>query len=1008
MNSLITLGSLQLTGGSGPILPGRRKVLALLACILRRSPEPVSRAELTRLFWPDRSDTHGKQSLRQALAEIRAVVGDALESDAESVLLDPAACTLDLRQFEEAVRLERWDEAAHLWGGDFLNGLEGVGGDAWVAWLGTERTALRRLAATTFESLLAVAERREERKAAAEWAHKWCDVAPLDERACTARIRALVRLGRPVDAAVCYEAFVRRVHAESHATPSAEFEALRQTFAANRAAPADKVVVRGRVTLSGVAQLSVDARSVAEATAVVSTPARPELLQTISGVTSFSFRNAIQELVEHGIVREAEGGGYEYTSDENRERIYRVISGDRRASLQRAAAQHLAPAPSPAVRAAPRPRAAPRQFRIPRKPLLFAGGFVAVVALVAGVNWAADIATASSLELEAGSTVLLADFRDDADPDLAYAVNTAASVGLKQSRHVAVYTPPRTATPAADQSAHVRDVARREGIPRIISLDIRRTDSVLQVAARLLDGSSGEVLGEETVDTRRTQLVDDLDGLLRRVRVALGENESVVRDSSRPLREVTSPSIDALSSYAEGLSAWGADRRDEARVAWERALEQDSSFALAELALANDAFGREDHASGERWARRAVEHADRLTALDALRARQMVAMREARFDEAVKLATEIATRAPSSDAWFDVASVHEAAGRCADAGTALERAIALDSANTRARLMQLGCAVDQGNTALALRTLDTIQRIDADALSPATAARYRGLALVRAGRLDEADTAFARMRAGTLSDSAYAHRWSAQVAMLRGRYGVALGELQEATRLFRRDGDASDLFANLVLETSAFVAIGGRTRASELIDEAYAVATTRGITAMGYFQVGHLMARIGRINGAREALRVASQRAEPGNEADQWAVRLLTASIHLVERNAPAALETLGDSAAPRQLEPWRLAIRSDANALLGQHDAAAAAAAELAGEWHFGTNAQDEWLRSTLRMARASEATGDTTAARSAYKAYIDRWKDADVFLVELATAQRNFQRLGGAMVVSSTSGRD
>ena len=57
-------------------------------------------------------------------------------------------------------------------------------------------------------------------------------------------------------------------------------------------------------------------------------------------------------------------------------------------------------------------------------------------------------------------------------------------------------------------------------------------------AARLIDGTSGEVLGEETVETRRVRLVDDLDRLLRKVRVTLGESAEIVRDSSRLLREV--------------------------------------------------------------------------------------------------------------------------------------------------------------------------------------------------------------------------------------------------------------------------------------------------------------------------------------------------------------------------------------------------------------------------------------------------------------------------------------
>ena len=72
------------------MLAGRRKILALLACLLRRAPESVRRAELAALLWNDRNENYAKQSLRQALAELRPILGDALLADNDSVLVDAA------------------------------------------------------------------------------------------------------------------------------------------------------------------------------------------------------------------------------------------------------------------------------------------------------------------------------------------------------------------------------------------------------------------------------------------------------------------------------------------------------------------------------------------------------------------------------------------------------------------------------------------------------------------------------------------------------------------------------------------------------------------------------------------------------------------------------------------------------------------------------------------------------------------------------------------------------
>ena len=980
------------------------------------------RSELAELLWADRRETQSKQSLRQALAELRAIFGDALMADADAVLLDPEACWFDARAFEDAVREHRHDDAARLWCGDFLSGLDGVGGEAWTIWLNEERNRLRQAAATVFQALYEANEQRDDRKVAMDWSQRWCDVAPLDESAHRARIQALVRAGRPVDAAVTFEGFVRRLHNEKGASPSAEFEALREVFAAGRAAPVDKVVIRGTVTISGLTQLGVDARAIAEAAAVIDGVADAATLQAISHITSFSFKFAIAELVQHGILAAAGDGKWEFTSPENRERVLSVISRHRRENLERRVAERLGIPLDPkrtGQRRPVMPKVSSPRIDTPRTPVqrpavaqraaawmpafrprtLIAAG-IGAISIVFGANWAARVATAGSVELEPGSTVLLEYVSGASDPALAGAVNTAAALGLSQSRHVALYRPSAatrdTATNPPD-AAGLRALAKRERIPRIIALDVTGTDSALRVAARLIDGSSGEVLGEESIETGRSRLVDDLDRLLRKVRVTLGESEEIVRDSSRLLRDVGSASIEALSAYAEGLEAYTADQPDRARAAWGRALERDSSFALAELALANDAFNRSDADAGDRWIRRAIDHAERLTALDALRARQMVALRDKRYSEASALAEQIVKRAPSSQAWFDVATVHVAAGKCAEAVPAFEKAIAADSSNARAYLEIAACSLADGNTALALKSLDDLRRIDSTAVSTTQYALYRGQALARAGRFDEADTAFREMLEAESVDSAGPYRWLAESLMMRGRYGEALPILAHVTRFARQAGDAQELFDDLVLEATAFTAIGGRTRASELIDEAVAVAMSQPLAVTGYFHLGHLMARVGRLNGAREILRQASLRtAQQSDPTSQWAVRLLTASVNLAERNPAEALAALEATGAPAGLEPFRLALLADAYTFAGRHDAALEAARKLSSGWYFGAGVQDEWMRATLRIARVAELAGDTVTARTTYRKFVDRWKDADVFLVELSMAQRSLVRLG------------
>ena len=401
MIQLVTLGTLQLLGDKGPLLAGRRKILALLACLLRRSPESVRRAELAALLWNDRNENYAKQSLRQALAELRPVIGEALIADTEAVLIDPDEIRLDAHAFEQAVSEERWDDAARLWGGDFLQGLDALAGETWSSWLAEERAKLRKSAATVFAAQHQGAMRRDERKAAIDWAQKWCDVAPFDETACSARIAALVRAGRPVDAAVVYENFVRRLHNESQRAPSPEFEALKESFSAGRPAPTDKVLIRGAMTLSGLSQLGMDARAVAEAAAVFGEAADSETLQAISRIGSYSFKFAMAELVQHGIMQSIGNGRWDFSSSASRDQVFAVISKHRRENVERAVAERFGTPVEPKRASTPRRPGVTEKTKRPSRigPIaIAAAGVVAVVAIVA-VKWVTGVTTANAVEL---------------------------------------------------------------------------------------------------------------------------------------------------------------------------------------------------------------------------------------------------------------------------------------------------------------------------------------------------------------------------------------------------------------------------------------------------------------------------------------------------------------------------------------------------------------------------------------------------------------------------------
>jgi DNA-binding SARP family transcriptional activator/tetratricopeptide (TPR) repeat protein len=220
---LQSLGVLRLTGPHGELLHGRRRELVLLVHIGRAATRPCARQQLAELLWPGRGEARARQSLRQALYVLRSALGDALEINAEHVRLVAGAVELDATAFELAVDADRLEEAVARYEGEFLAGLEDVGGETYRAWLEAEREALRRRLAWSLERLVGAATQRRAWDEAVRWAERWASAGPFDETAHTRLVQALVASHRTAEAMARYAAFEARLREELEAQPSAAF-----------------------------------------------------------------------------------------------------------------------------------------------------------------------------------------------------------------------------------------------------------------------------------------------------------------------------------------------------------------------------------------------------------------------------------------------------------------------------------------------------------------------------------------------------------------------------------------------------------------------------------------------------------------------------------------------------------------------------------------------------------------------------------------------------------------
>jgi DNA-binding SARP family transcriptional activator/TolB-like protein len=223
---LRTLGGLRLERDGVEFMSGRRRELALLAYIARSAPRPVPRTSLAALFWGERREARARQSLRQALLELRRVLDDGLEVSADAVGLRPGVVALDVVEVEAALAAERPREAVERCAGEFLPGAEDIGGEVWRAWVDAERAGLRPRLGAAFAHLTAAAEAAGARGEAESWAAAWAAALPWDEPAHARWVETLRANGRAAEAAAQHAMFTARLRGELDIEPSPAWQRL--------------------------------------------------------------------------------------------------------------------------------------------------------------------------------------------------------------------------------------------------------------------------------------------------------------------------------------------------------------------------------------------------------------------------------------------------------------------------------------------------------------------------------------------------------------------------------------------------------------------------------------------------------------------------------------------------------------------------------------------------------------------------------------------------------------
>ncbi len=223
------------------------KVPALLA-YLAATGRAQRRDDLAALLWGEMPDADARNNLRQAIANLRRSLEPHLIVTRDTVELNPEApCTLDVAAFETLLdlapglapeaRIERLQEAAALYVGDFLAGFFVRDAPAFEEWMLAQRARFRELALHALHTLTQRHLDASQYDRAISDATRLLVFDPWREEAHRQLMLTLARTGQRSAALAQYKRCRRLLQEELDVEPSDETTALYERIKASMRGP---------------------------------------------------------------------------------------------------------------------------------------------------------------------------------------------------------------------------------------------------------------------------------------------------------------------------------------------------------------------------------------------------------------------------------------------------------------------------------------------------------------------------------------------------------------------------------------------------------------------------------------------------------------------------------------------------------------------------------------------------------------------------------------------------
>ena len=652
---------------------------------------------------------------------------------------------------------------------------------------------------------------------------------------------------------------------------------------------------------------------------------------------------------------------------------------------------------APAVTNAPRTPGLPSLPGAPRRAraLLIGAPIVTIAIVAAALLWQSQQTPALSEK----DTVVLADFTNrTGDTMFDDTLGEALAVQLRQSPFLNLLSEQQVAATLRQMAREAmapltpdvaREVCQRTSSRATLGGSIASLGSRYLITLRALDCVNGSPLAEEQVQaSSKEEVITALGEATASFREKLGESLDMVQRYDVKIEEATTPSLDALKAYSQGMVTRRTKSDVDSVPFFRRAIEHDPSFALAHARLGTVLSNLGEVDEAVKAATRAYELRDRVSERERLyieaRYHTTVTHDLDKALESYKLL--VATYPDDYAAHSNMGALYRNRGMLKEAIASLEQATRLAPDQPLGHLNLGGAYLDEGRVEDARKEFQETVRLTESGSGRTglfTVATFLGdqkladeqIAAVR-GRREEVDMVATRVQAALyrgrakeaaeLTDDLY-RRVVALKRLDQAREGLlafALGmALLGRPELARRDLDRLR---------------AGKTPGEGWADEIVALGALLGDAALAQEFLPRAVAHLRKVS-----------RPEDADKAEQ-SMRALAALAAGRHKEAYDLASALGDDVTQRNnvflagMAAYRLQRYAEAAQLFEKL---------LAFRTKLGLFATPGLAR--VMLARSYAGAGDTARAKAAYEDLFTFWKDAESDLPLLVEAKKEYAAL-------------